>query len=133
MVGDLALLQQRIHRHHDGAESQSSEVDCREVGDVGQLHCDPVADVDSPRAKQAGGPRGRLVEQLIIEDEVVELDRGVVRMLSGRGGQLVSKVGHEVVPATSDDTCISANSRFSTFPVGLRGSSSKKTTSRGTL
>ena len=56
--GDLAPLQQHVHRHDDAAGAQHAVVGDRELGDVGQHHADPVARLDAP-SRAAASPGGR--------------------------------------------------------------------------
>ena len=56
--GDLAPLEQHVHRHDDAAGPQHAVVGDRELGDVGQHHPDPVARLDALR-RAAASPGGR--------------------------------------------------------------------------
>ena len=75
---DLALLEQRVHRHDDRAEPQRAEEDEREVRDVGQHQPDAVAGLDALGAQQAGDVAAAALERGVGQHEVVELDRGPV-------------------------------------------------------
>ena len=104
VVRDLARLEQRVHRHDDRAEPQRAEVDDGEVGHVREHQPDAVARPDAVRAQQPGGALGAGVEQRVVQDEVVELDRGPVRGVRDRGCQLVGKVG-QVSSSDRDARC----------------------------
>ena len=62
VVGDLALLEQHVHRHDDAAGPQHAVVADREVRDVGQHDPDPVAALEAvlaPAARRCGPRRRR--------------------------------------------------------------------------
>jgi hypothetical protein len=94
VVGDLPLLQQRVHGHEDGAEPQRPVEQHREVRHGGDLHADAVAGLDAGGAQQPGHARRGLLEPAVGHHEIVQLDRRPIRALGGRGGQLFGEVGH---------------------------------------
>ena len=65
MVGDLAGLEQRVHRHHDGARAKHSVVDGRELRDVREHDGHPVAGPHPVLGQQPGHLPGQLVEGTI--------------------------------------------------------------------
>src|SRR3954447_9180468 len=76
--GDLALLEQRVHRDGDGAEAQGPIERDREVRNVREHDPDAVAGLDALRPQQPRDPLGRRVERAVRDDRVVEADRGPV-------------------------------------------------------
>ena len=92
VVGDLALLQQRVHRYHDGTGAQDAVVDDRELGDVGQHDRDPVTRAHLALAQQSGDPGAALVEVRIGQHGVVEPDGRAVRVRPGGADEIVGEV-----------------------------------------
>jgi hypothetical protein len=101
--GDLAPLQQHVHRHDDAAGAQHPVVGDGELEHVGQHHADPLARAQSPGQQQGGEPGAAVVELGIGEDALAEPD--------GRA------VGHPC-GALGDDRCQVQTHRFSSrrFP-----------------
>jgi hypothetical protein len=89
---DLALFQQHVHRHDDGAETQDAVVDRREVGDVGKHDPDTVAGLDALVGEQVGDPRRGAVELVVRELGLVELQRNAIGMLGGCRRQVLCQV-----------------------------------------
>jgi hypothetical protein len=80
-------LEQRVHRHGDGAEGERRVVDAGEVGDVGHEHGDPVALADPLGAQGAGVGEG-LLPELGVGGALGSHDhRDVVCEAGGRLGQ----------------------------------------------
>ena len=94
MERDLAILEQRIHRHHDGAQPQRPVEQDREVRDVRQHQPDPVAGADAFRRQQPGHVARRALERRVRQLQVVELERRAVAVLGGGVGEHVREVGH---------------------------------------
>ena len=66
-------------------------------GDVRQHDPDPIAGLDPAGAQQAGHVSGAALEGGVVQDDVVELDRGPVAVL-GRGvDQQAREVGHAAI------------------------------------
>ena len=59
---DLALLEQRVHRHDGGADTQRAVVADREVRDVGQHDAHAVSRLHALCAQQSGNAGRRLVK-----------------------------------------------------------------------
>jgi hypothetical protein len=85
--GDLAVLQQRVHRHDSRARAQRAVVADREVRDVRQHDPDAVARPDALGPQQAGDPRGGLVERGVRQLAVVHLDRHAVGARGDAAGE----------------------------------------------
>ena len=92
VVGDLAGLEQRVHRHHDAARPQHAEVDDGELRDVGQHEPDPVARPEVTGREQAGDASARVVEVAIGEGVLGEADRHPIGVSSRGAGEAVGKV-----------------------------------------
>ena len=94
--GDLALLQQAVHRHDGRAGAQRAVVADREVRDVGQHEPDAVARLDALGAQQRSRARGRDVERGVGQFALVELDRHAVGVFGGAAAEEVGKVRHHM-------------------------------------
>ena len=67
VVGDLAALEQHVHRHDDGARAQHAVVDGREVRDVGQHDPDAVAGADALALEHRRDALAGVLEQAVVE------------------------------------------------------------------
>ena len=95
---DLAALEQDVHRDDDAARAQDPVVDDREVRDVREHDPDAVAALEALLLEQVRDPRGPLVEQGVVDDRVVELERRPVAELLGRLGHEARQVlAHSVL------------------------------------
>jgi len=92
--GDLAILQQRVHRHDRRSRAQRAVVVDREVRDVGQHDPDAIARLHSLRAQHPRDPGSGLVERGVGQLAVVELDRDAVGARRRSAGEQVGKVRH---------------------------------------
>ena len=75
---DLALLEQRVHRHDRRADAQRAVVADREVCDVGQHDAHAVSRLHALRAQQSGDARCRPVKRGVGEFVLIDLDGHVV-------------------------------------------------------
>ena len=75
---DLALLEQRVHWHDRGADTQRAVVAEREVRDVGQHDAHAVSRLHALRAQQSGNARCRPVKPGVAQLVLIDLDRHVV-------------------------------------------------------
>jgi hypothetical protein len=89
---DLAALEQHVHRHDDGAETQDAVVARGEVRNVRKHDAHPIAGLDAPRAQQPGHARRRGIELRVGELSVVELHRHPIAVLGGRALQVLCQV-----------------------------------------
>ncbi len=101
VVLHLAGLEQRVHRHHDGAEAEDAVVGHGEIGDVGQHQADAVAGLDAAIGKQTGHARAGGIEPRVGHLDVVQLHRGAIavtaRRLGEEGGQVRAHVSPRLV------------------------------------
>ena len=72
---DLTGLEQWVHRHRDGSDSQDRVVDDREVDDVRHDHRYPITRFETTLAQGGREPRHGSVQSRIAEDRLALLDR----------------------------------------------------------
>ena len=114
--GDLAGLQQRVHRHHDRPEPQDRVVDDREVADVGHDHGHPVPGGDAALG-QDGREAGRgPVQRGVGEDLLALLDGRQARIARRPVADPVGNVGRR---CHGSDSMSGMNSRGRVGPDGL--------------
>jgi hypothetical protein len=94
-VGDLARLEQRVHRDDRAAGAQHAVVEDRELRHVRQHDADRVARPQAARAQPPGGPGAEVVELRVGQDRVVEPDGGAVRVHLRGLAQVKGQVGHD--------------------------------------
>ncbi len=75
---DLALLEQRVHWHDGGADTQRAEVAKCKVRDVGQHDAHAVSRLHALCAQQSGNARCRPVKLGVTQLALIDLDRHVV-------------------------------------------------------
>jgi hypothetical protein len=98
LVGHLAVLEQRVHRHHHGAQAQNPEVHDWEVRHVRHLQADSVPCLHPVRGQQPSRPLGGLIQSPIAEDKVVELDSRTVGVLVKMRRDQLREIGHAFHP-----------------------------------
>src|SRR6202000_278953 len=97
VVGHLAGLQQRIHRHRDRtAEHDAVERD-GEGRRVGQHHAHSIARLDTRLLQQGRDSGGRSVEFSICEFQFVTAQRNAVGVTLLRGNEIGAECGHEIL------------------------------------
>ena len=74
-VGDLARLEQRIHRDGDRPDPQDRVVDNREVDDVRHDHRDPITGLHTAITEDGREPRYGCVEAAVAQCGLTLLDR----------------------------------------------------------
>jgi hypothetical protein len=82
----LALLEKRIHRHHDGARPQHPVVDEGKVRDVRQHDTDAITRQNALALQNTGDTRARLIELRVGDLETLHPQRHRVAVSSGRVG-----------------------------------------------
>ena len=92
VVRDLALLEQRVHRHGDRPDAQDRVVQDREVRHIGQHESDPVTGLNAAFLQQPCGSRAVRVQLGVGHGRIVEADRDVVRVGLRRAEQIGSEV-----------------------------------------
>ena len=70
--GDLAPLEQHVHRHHDPARAQDAVVGDGELRHVGQHDPDAVAGLHAVLAQEPGELGGEVVEGAVGQHRVIE-------------------------------------------------------------
>ena len=118
----LALLEQDVHRNDDRPGAQRAVVAVRELRHVGQHDRDAVARPDALRAQQAGDLRGRDVEGLVGQLQIVQLDRDAVRRARGAVREEVGEIGHGRQATAAEGPVMGSRARISTaaFVSGLQ-------------
>src|SRR5215216_349210 len=96
---NLAALEQHVHRDDDAAPAQDPVVDEREVRDIREHDPDAIAPLKALLLEQVRDPRGALVEQGVVDDGVVELDRrAVAELLGGLRHDARKVLAHRFLP-----------------------------------
>ena len=94
VIGDLARLEQRVHRDDRAAGPEHPVVHHGDLGDVGHHDPDPVTGLEAALAQQPGHPGARLVQRPVRHRRVVHPHRHPSAVRPGGVRQVPGQVRH---------------------------------------